>query len=169
MKRYDEVENFKVYGNSGYEYAFIADEHKGMIDWDIKDILIGVIDLEVSSDNGFPEPKLSNEPITAITIKYVGGKTYTFGCGEYQIEGDEIYVKCENEYTLCQRFLSLWSEQCPDVVSGWNSVGFDIPYIINRFNKILGEEATKRLSPWNIINERERVSSTGKEYTTYTI
>jgi DNA polymerase elongation subunit (family B) len=169
MKRYDEVENFKVYGNSGYEYAFIADEHKGMIDWDIKDILIGVIDIEVGSDNGFPEPKLANEPITAITIMYVGGKTYTFGCGDYQIEGDEIYVKCENEYTLCQRFLSLWSEQCPDVVSGWNSVGFDIPYIINRFNKILGEEATKRLSPWNIINERDRVSSTGKEYTTYNI
>lgn len=169
VKRYEDVENFKVYGNSGYEYAFIADEHKGMIDWDFKDILIGVIDIEVASDNGFPDPKLAAQPITAITIMYVGGETYTFGCGDYTVKGEEKYTKCSDEYELCSKFLNLWSENCPDVVSGWNSVGFDIPYIINRFKKILGEDATKKLSPWNIITERERVSNLGKEYTTYTI
>jgi DNA polymerase elongation subunit (family B) len=169
VKRYEDVENFKVYGNSGYEYAFIADEHKGMIDWDFKDILIGVIDIEVASDNGFPDPKLAAQPITAITIMYVGGDTYTFGCGDYTVKGEEKYTKCSDEYELCSKFLNLWSENCPDVVSGWNSVGFDIPYIINRFKKILGEDTTKKLSPWNVITERERVSSLGKEYTTYTI
>lgn len=169
VKRYEDVENFKVYGNSGYEYAFIADEHKGMIDWDFKDILIGVIDIEVASDNGFPDPKLAAQPITAITIMYVGGETYTFGCGDYTVKGEEKYTKCSDEYELCSKFLNLWSENCPDVVSGWNSVGFDIPYIINRFKKILGEDTTKKLSPWNMITERERVSNLGKEYTTYTI
>jgi DNA polymerase elongation subunit (family B) len=169
VKRYEDVENFKVYGNSGYEYAFIADEHKGMIDWDFKDILIGVIDIEVASDNGFPDPKLAAQPITAITIMYVGGDTYTFGCGDYTVKGEEKYTKCSDEYELCSKFLNLWSENCPDVVSGWNSVGFDIPYIINRFKKILGEDTTKKLSPWNMITERERVSNLGKEYTTYTI
>jgi DNA polymerase elongation subunit (family B) len=140
-----------------------------MIDWDFKDILIGVIDIEVASDNGFPDPKLAAQPITAITIMYVGGDTYTFGCGDYTVKGEEKYTKCSDEYELCSKFLNLWSENCPDVVSGWNSVGFDIPYIINRFKKILGEDTTKKLSPWNMITERERVSNLGKEYTTYTI
>lgn len=169
IREHEDIINFKVYGNTNYEYAFIADEHKGMIDWDFKDILIGVIDIEVGSDNGFPEPKLANEPITAITIMYIGGETYTFGCGDYTVKGSENYIKCANEYELCSKFLGVWTQNCPDVVSGWNSVGFDIPYIINRFRRILGEDATNKLSPWNMINERERVSSVGKEYTTYTI
>jgi hypothetical protein len=31
MKRYEEVSNFKIYGQERYEYAFIADEHKGTL------------------------------------------------------------------------------------------------------------------------------------------
>jgi DNA polymerase elongation subunit (family B) len=168
-RRYEEVENFKVYGNNRYEYAFIADEHKGMIDWDIDDILIGVMDIEVGSENGFPDPYLANEPITAITITYLNGDTYVFSCGEYKTKGAEKYIKCDTEHSLCLRFLSLWQEMCPDVISGWNTKGFDIPYIINRFRKIIGEDNTKKLSPWNIINERESLGQHGKELKTYTI
>ena len=169
VKRYEDVENFKVYGNNRYEYAFIADEHKGMIDWDIDDVLIAVIDIEVGSENGFPDPYLANEPITAITITYMNKDTYVFSCGDYIIKGAEKYIKCDTEHSLCLRFLSLWHELCPDVISGWNTKGFDIPYIINRFRKIVGEDNTKKLSPWNIINERESLGQHGKELKTYTI
>jgi DNA polymerase elongation subunit (family B) len=169
MKRYDEVENFKVYGNSRYEYAYIADTHKGMIDWDIEDVLIAVIDIEVGSENGFPDPYQANEPITAITMSYLNGETLVYACGEYQIKGEEKYIKCSDEYQLCLKFLRQWYENCPDVLSGWNTKGFDIPYIINRFRKILGEDMTKKLSPWNIINERNSLGSHGKEMITYTI
>ena len=40
VKRYDEVTNFKIFGNSSFQYAFIADEFKGMIDWKIEDLSI---------------------------------------------------------------------------------------------------------------------------------
>ena len=147
----------KIYGQTRYEYAYIADEHHGMVDYDFDKVLIGVIDIEVGSENGFPDPYEANEPITAIAITYLNDKTYVFGCGIYETQGDEIYVKCKDEYSLCKKFIELWSKKCPDIVTGWNTKFFDIPYLINRFRKILGEPETKKLSPWNFIGERKTV------------
>jgi DNA polymerase elongation subunit (family B) len=78
-----------------------------------------------------------------------------FGCGDYEVQGDEVYVKCKDEWTLCKKFLMLWSDNCPDVITGWNTKFFDIPYLVNRFRKILGEDDAKKLSPWNYISERK--------------
>jgi DNA polymerase elongation subunit (family B) len=157
IKRYDEVTNFKIFGNSSYQYAFIADEQKGMVDWKMEDLSIAIIDIEVGSENGFPDPYLANEPITAIAIKYINGAMTVFACGDYKVQGDEVYVKCDDEYNLCKKFLRFWEENCPDAISGWNIKFFDIPYIVNRFNKILGEDETKKLSPWGYINSRKTV------------
>jgi DNA polymerase elongation subunit (family B) len=155
VKRYEEVENFKIYGNDRYEYAFIADHHKGSIEWDINNISIAVIDIEVGSENGFPDPYKATEPIVSICLKYLSGETIVFGCGKYTTKGNEKYVECPDEYTLCKKFLMWWQEYCPDVLSGWNTEFFDIPYIINRFNRILGEQECRKLSPWNYVSERE--------------
>ena len=147
VKRYDEVSNFKIYGNTGYQYAFIADEHSKMIDWNIDDISIAITDIEVGSENGFPDPYLANEPITAICVTFLKGETVVFGCGDYETKGSEKYIKCTDEYALCKSFLQYWQENCPDVLTGWNTKFFDIPYLINRFRRILGEDETKKLSP----------------------
>jgi DNA polymerase elongation subunit (family B) len=157
IKRYDEVTNFKIFGNSSYQYAFIADEQKGMVDWKMEDLSIAILDIEVGSENGFPDPYLANEPITAIAIKYINGAMTVFACGDYKVQGDEVYIKCDDEYNLCKKFLRFWEENCPDAISGWNIKFFDIPYIVNRFNKILGEDETKKLSPWGYINSRKTV------------
>ena len=157
IKRYDEVTNFKIFGNSSYQYAFIADEQKGMVDWKMEDLSVAILDIEVGSENGFPDPYLANEPITAIAIKYINGAMTVFGCGDYTVQGDEVYIKCDDEYNLCKKFLRFWEENCPDAISGWNIKFFDIPYIVNRFNKVLGEDETKKLSPWGYINSRKTV------------
>jgi hypothetical protein len=69
VKQFSSLSNGpKIYGNTRYEYAYIADQHPDMVEWDFDQILIGVIDIEVGSDNGFPEPEQANEPITAIAI-----------------------------------------------------------------------------------------------------
>ena len=166
IKRYDEVTNFKIFGNSSYQYAFIADEQKGMVDWKMKDLSVAIIDIEVGSENGFPDPYLANEPITAIAIKYINGAMTVFACGDYKVQGDEVYIKCDDEYNLCKKFLRFWEENCPDAISGWNIKFFDIPYIVNRFNKILGEDETKKLSPWGYINSRKTVMN-NRELTAY--
>lgn len=171
VKKYGEVDGMKIYGNQSYEYAFIADQHPNMIDWDFDKVTVAVVDIEVGSENGFPDPYLANEPITAITMTYINGRTYVFGCGEYKVQGDEQYIHCKDEWTLCKNFLNVWNEFVPDVITGWNTKFFDIPYLINRFRKILGEPETKRLSPWGYISERKVVDrfKGNKELIAYTL
>jgi DNA polymerase elongation subunit (family B) len=167
IKQFDGVANAsKIYGQTRFEYAFIADEHNGMVDYDYEKISIAVIDIEVGSENGFPDPYKADEPITAICVKYLNGETYVFGCGIYETQGKEIYVKCKDEYSLCKQFMALWTSKCPDIITGWNTKFFDIPYIVNRFKKLLGEDATKKLSPWNYISERKAIIN-GREMTEY--
>ena len=156
VKRYEGVENFKVYGNDRYAYAFIAENHVGQIDWDITHLSIVVIDIEVGSENGFPDPYRADEEITAINVRQLNGGMTVYGCGDYDNQNDNVwYVKCKDEYDLCKKFMADWQDNYPDVVTGWNIDGFDIPYLVNRFNKIFGEPETRKLSPWGVINTRK--------------
>lgn len=158
IKKYEEVENFKIYGNASFEYAFISEYQKGMIEWDINQLDIAIIDIEVGSENGFPDPIDANEPITAISIRKLNGEMVVYGCGEFQNYRDDInYIRCKDEWTLCKTFLEDWKDNHPDVISGWNVKFFDIPYLVNRFKRILGEEYVNKLSPWDIIYTREKV------------
>ena len=166
IKQFDSVENFKIYGNTRYEYAFISERFSDSIDWSTDNLSIGVIDIEVGSENGFPDPYKAIEPITAITISYINGKTFVFGCNEYSIVGDEQYIRCSDEYDLCSKFLRLWTEKTPDIITGWNIKFFDIPYLVNRFSKLMGKDSTLKLSPWEKINERT-VSAMGRENIAY--
>lgn len=167
IKQFNSVSGgVKIYGQNRFEYAYIADQHTGMVDWDQDKVLVSIIDIEVGSENGFPDPYLANEPITAIALKYINGDMYVFGCGDYEVKGNEIYTKCKDEWTLCKKFLELWTKKCPDIITGWNTKFFDIPYIINRMRKILGEDDTKKLSPWNYIGER-KTNINGRELIAY--
>jgi DNA polymerase elongation subunit (family B) len=169
VQRYEEVQNFKIYGNTNYQYAFIAENFPGQIDWDLDDLAIDAIDIEVGSENGFPDPYVASEPITAICKIRLNGKTIVYGCGDYNNYDDDVtYIKCKDEYSLCKRFLEDWVEDCPDLVTGWNLKFFDIPYLVNRFTRLLGESEAKKLSPWNIVGERKTVFK-GKEQIAYEI
>lgn len=169
VQRYKDVDNFKIYGNTRYEYAYIADEFKGAIEWDQTKINIAIIDIEVGSENGFPDPYKANEPITSIAVKTVGGNMKVYGCGDFNNQRDDVtYIKCRDEYDLCNRFLEDWQLNTPDIITGWNTRFFDIPYLINRFTKILGESEMKTLSPWGYINERKMVVR-GREMIEYDI
>ena len=158
VKRYAEVDNFKIYGNTMYQYALIAEQHpEEIIDWKYEHLCIANVDIEVGSENGFPEPKTASEPLTAITVKFSNDPMYyTFGCGVYEKHRDDVqYIFCKDEYTLIKEFLIIWQQKSPHAMTGWNIYGFDIPYLVNRISRISGEEEAKKLSPWGIINARE--------------
>jgi DNA polymerase elongation subunit (family B) len=158
VKQYDGLPGApKIYGNTKYEYAFIAEQHPEIVDWEQDKISIAIIDIEVGSENGFPDPYKADEPITAIALTFINGHTYVFGCGDFRNDNPDTitYIKCKDEYTLCSKFIELWSRMYPDVITGWNTKFFDIPYLVNRFRKILGEDKAKMLSPWNYISERK--------------
>ena len=152
LERYESVDNFPIYGNNRYEFAFIADNFSDDILWDVNKVCIAYLDIEVGSENGFPEPRDANEAITAITIK-IKGNYFVFGVGDYSKHRDDVhYAKCRDEHDLIRRFLDFWTRFHPDVVSGWNIEFFDIPYLVNRITKVLGEDEAKKLSPWNKIS-----------------
>ena len=108
IKKYEEVKNFKVYGTTNYHYAYINEAYPGEIDYDPSLIKIANIDIEVGSENGFPEPSSANEPITAITFK-CDDKIQVFGLGDYDNNRDDVwYQKCKDESLLILRFLEEW-------------------------------------------------------------
>ena len=166
QRKYKDIDNFDIYGMDRFEYAFIADQFKGQIEWDIKNINISVIDIEVSSEYGFPDPYEARSPITAICIRELNGNSVVFGCGDYDCPENVRYIKCAEEKDLCKQFLQYWQSDYPDIISGWNTNFFDIPYIINRFRMLFGEEYAKKLSPWNNIWERKVVLN-GRELISY--
>lgn len=162
IKQYEDVDGFKIYGNNKYEYAFIADTFADDVEWDASLINITNIDIEVGSENGFPEPATASEPITAITFKNKN-KFVVLGCGAFDNTRDDVwYIKCRDETDLLKKFLDEWTFDYPDIITGWNVKFFDIPYLVNRITKILGDADAKRLSPWNNLDER-RVVLMGRE------
>jgi DNA polymerase elongation subunit (family B) len=71
-----------------------------------------------------------------------------------QEENKEI-IPCDNEFDLLSRFISLWVEADPTIVTGWNSEFFDIPYLYHRICKVLGEHQAKKLSPLGTVSVRD--------------
>lgn len=170
IDRYKGVKNFPIYGQTRFEYNFIAELFpQETIDWDISNIVIANIDIEVGSDNGFPEPDRADEELTAITFS-IKDKYYVFGCGDFSTDDPTVdYRKCRDETDLINQFLAVWTFYAPDMVTGWNIKGFDIPYLVNRITRLLGADTASKLSPWGILREKTADGRYGKEYTTYSL
>jgi len=164
LDQYKEIDNFKMYGTKKYIQQFIGEKFPTVPKYDINLIDICSIDIEVESDDGFPEPEQASKEITAITIKSSKSSIYqVWGLGEWSFEKCEVdlgedlvkYHRFDNETDLLVSFVSHWSENYPDVITGWNVRFFDIPYLVNRILRVLGEKETKKLSPWGLINDRQ--------------
>lgn len=154
VETYQDVGNFEIFGNTGWVYQFLGEAYPGIVQHDASKIRISYLDIEVNSSNGFPEPDVAKEEVTAITVSYQG-ILHTYGTKDYTVTmPDHVYHQCKNEYELLRAFLKRWSLEQPDAVSGWHIAGFDIPYLVNRITKIVGEEQVKALSPWGAIRER---------------
>lgn len=167
IKRYDSVENFTIYGNQRHEYSYIYETSSKEIKWDRSLINVCNIDIEVGSENGFPEPSTASEPITAITYK-MNHKFIVYGCGNFDNTRPDVkYIKCFDEVDLIKRFIDDWSADYPDIITGWNVKFFDVPYLVNRIKNVFGESFSKRLSPWNILTER-KVFIMGRDQVSYT-
>ena len=154
IRKYEGVDNFKIYGNTNFHYCFIADNFPNDIYYDINQISIANIDIETGSENGFPDPQIASEEVISITVK-VKGKFYSFGCGEYTPSDENVtYVRCSNEIHMLQEFLSFWEKLDVDIVTGWNVKFFDIPFLVNRMNRLFDKPEYQRLSPWKFVSER---------------
>ena len=155
LKSYEDQPHL-VYGNSLFQYNYIADEYPNYVKWDIDKILVVTIDIEVACENGFPNPEEAIEPLLSITIKnHQNKQILVWGTGEYKNTRDDVtYVKCDTEKMLIQEFLTFWEKNQPDVVTGWNTEFFDIPYLCNRIKNLYDAKEINRLSPWGNVSDR---------------
>ena len=159
-----------VYGNTQYPYCWIADEYPNQVDWDLDQMLMVTIDIEVECENGFPKPEDAAEPMLSITIKNHQTKSIiVWGIGEFVTDREDItYVQCESEVHLLKEFLIFWERHIPDIVTGWNTEFFDIPYLVNRIRNVFDEEEVQRLSPWKNVFSRD-VYQMGRAHQVYTL
>lgn len=164
-----------IYGNTKYIPAFINDYYPGEVEFNRNKINVTTIDIEVASDDGFPEPEKADHKVISIALKSnVGGTYYVWGLGDYDTEQSYmkdhmvVYRKFDREDDLLINFITHWSSQqySPDVVTGWNTRFFDIPYLVNRINRMLGEAYVKRLSPWGMV-DRQEITKMGRTQTAY--
>jgi DNA polymerase elongation subunit (family B) len=156
INKYKDVAGFDVYGLTNFVYTFINDTYTGEIDYDPRLVSVVNIDIEVAADEGFPSIQYADKPITAITMKK-NDKYFVLGCGDFKSEDPNVlYLKCKDEEQLLIKFLDVWSSKwfSPDIVTGWNVEFFDIPYIINRIKRILSEAMARKMSPWNVLEEK---------------
>ena len=159
-----------VFGNTQYNYCWIGDNFRDDVTWDKDQICIVTIDIEVECENGFPNPKDAAEPMLSITMKnHQNKKIIVWGLHEFQNHRDDVdYRICKDEADLLFKFLDTWSMIQPDVITGWNTEFFDIPYLCNRITKILGSDMVNKLSPWGKVHERE-VYQMGRKHQVYNI
>jgi DNA polymerase elongation subunit (family B) len=157
-KKYENVDGFKIYGNDRYVFQYISEKYpEDEIKFDITKIKLVTLDIEVASENGFPDVESASEEILTITIQdYSTKKIITWGVYPFNNKQDNVkYIECGSEYRLLQNFLDYWSSNTPEVITGWNIRLYDVPYICRRLNRVLGEKVTKSFSPWGLVTEGE--------------
>ena len=117
------------YGHTqNFIYPYLGETYPDDLNPNLSKIRTVIVDIEVASEDGFSETDDASEEITAITIKEMGANTsVSFGCGDFNAnlrinenQANIIYIKCENEHELLERFIDTWQAINPDVVTGWN-------------------------------------------------
>ena len=150
-----------VYYNVPPEQQFLIDKFNGQNKSETfgqNPLKIFYLDIEVYSPNFFPNPHEAEAPINLITVlDSLSNIFHTFGTKPYYgdlTSQNVIYHEYVDEFEMLRGFVKFWRKDFPDIVTGWFSDSFDIPYIMNRINKLYalnkvyeGEDAANRLSP----------------------
>lgn len=167
------------------ETKFIIEHYNGL-ELKIPQFKIFFIDIEVHSEEGFPKPEQADYPIKIITLWSLQQKKFFIFAEK---DFDDSFLEKEQEQfekfifsdekEMIQKFMIWIRNEHPDVISGWNSNGFDIPYIINRARKLFGLEldengfiifdGASQLSPIDKIISKTRQISEYKTETRYEI
>ncbi len=138
---------------------------------------IAFFDIETDFDpeKGFADPSDPFMPMTSISVYLqwletmvclaVPPKTLTMEQAKAELEGIENVMLFEKEGEMIDTFLTLIEDA--DILSGWNSEGYDIPYIINRTSRVLSKDDTRRFCLWKQLPKKREYEKYGKSAETY--
>jgi DNA polymerase elongation subunit (family B) len=160
IDKYSQVQNFNIFGNERYVHQYISDNYpEDDIKFDLSKINLVTIDIEVAAESGFPDVFNVAEELLLITIQdYNTKRITTFGSRPYQTNPNRknySYIDCHNEEGLIYTFLDWWQKHTPEVITGWNCELYDIPYLVGRVERLMGEKVAKKFSPWGIVRKNE--------------
>lgn len=165
LERYKDVSGFDICGNTNYIAQFIQEKHPGKIEFDVSKINIAMFDIEVDIEHGYADTEQADKRINSIAAKSSKSDTYwLFGLKNYNkhltetgIDPEQImFVHCADEEELILKFIRWWTNDYPDVITGWNVEYFDVQYLVTRIIRLFGEEMAKKLSPWSSIRKTSR-------------
>lgn len=139
---------------------------------------IAFFDIETDFDpeRGFADPSDPFMPITAITVNLqwldslitlaLPPKTLSMDQALEQVtEWKDEIILFKDEGEMLQTFLDLIEDA--DVLSGWNSEGYDIPYTVNRVSRILSKDDTRRFCLWKQLPKKREYEKFGKKAETF--
>ncbi len=138
---------------------------------------VAFFDIEVDFDpeRGYASPDDAFMPITAIAVYLqwmetmiclaIPPKTITMEEAKEQVKEFPNTMLFKNEADLLETFIELIQDA--DVVSGWNSEGFDIPYTVNRVTKVLSKEDTRKFCLFDQFPRKREFEKYGRTAVTY--
>jgi len=138
---------------------------------------IAFFDIETDFDpeKGFADPADPFMPITSISVYLqwmetmiclaVPPKTLTMEQAEKELEGIDNVMLFEKEGDMIDTFLTLIEDA--DILSGWNSEGYDIPYTVNRTMRVLSKDDTRRFCLWGQLPKKREYEKYGKQAVTF--
>ena len=152
-------DNSPIFGLERFHYQYIGQEYPEDIKWSKDLIKIFTLDIETTCENGFPDVENPNEELLCITVKNQSNKQIlTWGVGDFETDRSDVtYIKCKTEQHLIMEFMKFWLKNYPDVITGWNTKFFDLPYLMNRIKLLVGDKVASRMSPWSLIEKSEIV------------
>lgn len=144
---------------------------------DAPELQVAFFDIEVDFDpnKGYAKPADAWAPIISITVYLqwldqlisLAIPPKDFPNPEIIEQEFENTMLCESEADMLDKFIALIEDA--DVLSGWNSEGFDIPYTVNRIQKVMSKDDTRRLCLWNTYPRKRLFERFGNEEVTYDI
>jgi len=158
-----DIPDFDICGQTRYVNQYLYEQYPDeSMSYDMGDIRVFTLDIETRAENGFPDIESADQEILLISIKDSNTNIISvFGTKPYDhdtkdgVHGDVKYMHFSSETAMLNAFVHWWSSNYPDVITGWNVQLFDMPYIIRRINRVVGEKESRLISPWKNVYCRE--------------
>jgi DNA polymerase elongation subunit (family B) len=155
-------------------FRSLGKHYKG-VDSPVLNVAFFDIETDFHKERGFADPKDPFNAVTAITVYFSHTeKMHTLVLKPPTVDTEEAFKICAdfedtelyiNEVDLLKRFLEMIDDV--DVFTGWNSETYDIPYTVNRIERLLGKEALAALCLWDKLPRERIVMKFNKEYQTF--
>jgi DNA polymerase elongation subunit (family B) len=133
------------------------------------------IEVDFDKERGFSPVEDPFNPVTAISVYLdwlgqlvtlaVPPKHLSWDTAHDLVKDFENTILFDNEADMFKTFLDLIDDA--DVLSGWNSEGYDIPYTVNRITRVLSKDDTRKFCLWGQLPKMRMFERFGSEHQTY--